>query len=182
MALTTYVSGEILTAASLNDNLAYAVTVPASSPLTTATFNETQASGTNGGTFTSGAWQKRTLNTTILNDITSCTLTSSVISLAAGTYMVNSSAPASGVNNNKVRLQNTTDSTTTILGTSERITVATDSSSRSVLQGVFTIAGTKNFELQHYAVTTRASEGFGQATVISGISEVYSTIQIVKVA
>ena len=32
MALTTYVSGEVLTAASLNDNLAYAVTVPASVP------------------------------------------------------------------------------------------------------------------------------------------------------
>jgi hypothetical protein len=31
MALTTYVSGEVLTAASLNDNLAYAVTVPVSS-------------------------------------------------------------------------------------------------------------------------------------------------------
>ena len=32
MALTTYVSGEVLTATSLNDNLAYAVTVPASTP------------------------------------------------------------------------------------------------------------------------------------------------------
>ena len=28
MALTTYTAGEVLTAASLNDNLAYAVTVP----------------------------------------------------------------------------------------------------------------------------------------------------------
>ena len=32
MALTTYTAGEVLTAASLNDNLAYAVTVPASTP------------------------------------------------------------------------------------------------------------------------------------------------------
>ena len=32
MALTTYIPGEVLTAASLNDNLAYAVTVPASTP------------------------------------------------------------------------------------------------------------------------------------------------------
>jgi hypothetical protein len=32
MPLTTYVSGEVLTAASLNDNLAYAVTVPAAVP------------------------------------------------------------------------------------------------------------------------------------------------------
>ena len=32
MALTTYTVGEVLTAASLNDNFAYAVTVPASTP------------------------------------------------------------------------------------------------------------------------------------------------------
>ncbi len=32
MALTTYTAGEVLTAASLNDNLAYAVTVPAAVP------------------------------------------------------------------------------------------------------------------------------------------------------
>jgi hypothetical protein len=32
MALTTYTAGEVLTAASLNDNLAYAITVPASTP------------------------------------------------------------------------------------------------------------------------------------------------------
>ena len=43
MALTTYTAGEVLTAASLNDNLAYAVTVPAAVPgglvfLTAVTF------------------------------------------------------------------------------------------------------------------------------------------------
>jgi len=32
MALTTYTAGEVLTAASLNDNLAFAITVPASTP------------------------------------------------------------------------------------------------------------------------------------------------------
>ena len=32
MALTTYTAGEVLTAASLNDNLAYAVTVPVAAP------------------------------------------------------------------------------------------------------------------------------------------------------
>jgi hypothetical protein len=38
MALTTYVSGEVLTAASLNDNLAYAVTVPAKVPMVQMVF------------------------------------------------------------------------------------------------------------------------------------------------
>ena len=179
MPLTTYTAGEVLTAASLNANFNYAVTVPG---LTTATFNETQASGTEGGTFTSGAWQKRTLNTTIANNITSCTLTSSVIALPAGTYMINASVPAFKVDPHKVRLQNTTDTTTTILGTTERLGSGDDSMGRSFLQGVFTIAGTKNFEVQHYGITTKATNGFGSAMGLASVSEIYSTIQIVKLA
>ena len=162
------------------DGAAWATLGP--SALSTATFNETQASGTNGGTFTSGAWQKRTLNTTILNDIASCTLTASVIALPAGTYMVNSSAPAYQVDPHKIRLQNTTDASTTILGTTERAATGDDSFTRSFLQGVFTITGTKNFELQHRCVTTRATVGFGQAMGVAGIDEIWSSIQIVKVA
>jgi hypothetical protein len=44
MALTTYVSGEVLTAASLNDNLAFAITVPAAAPgLSAAAVTTSQA-------------------------------------------------------------------------------------------------------------------------------------------
>ena len=162
------------------DGAAWATLGP--SALSTATFNETQASGTTGGTFTSGAWQKRTLNTTILNDITSCTLTASVIALPAGTYMLNSSAVAYFVDAHKLRLQNTTDSSTTILGTSERAGNGVDVATRSFIQGVFTITATKNFEVQHYAKTTQATTGLGFATTIASISEIYTTIQIVKLA
>jgi hypothetical protein len=56
MALTTYVSGEVLTAASLNDNLAYAVTVPAAVPgglvlISATTIGTTVANVTVSGAF-----------------------------------------------------------------------------------------------------------------------------------
>jgi hypothetical protein len=58
---TPFVSGAVLTASQLNgvvDNFA-----------DMAIFREEQASGTNGGTFTSGSYIKRTLNTTVVNNI-----------------------------------------------------------------------------------------------------------------
>ena len=75
---TAFVAGNVLEASQLNgvvDNFA-----------DIAIFNETQASGTQGGTNVAATWTKRTLNTTVVNNIGSCTLTSSVISLPAGTY------------------------------------------------------------------------------------------------
>ena len=56
MPLTTYTSGEVLTAASLNDNLAYAVTVPAAVPgglvlISATTIGTTVASVTVSGAF-----------------------------------------------------------------------------------------------------------------------------------
>jgi hypothetical protein len=146
----------------------------------TATFNDTKSSGTAGGTFTSGAWRTRDLNTTQFNGITSASLSSNQISLPAGTYYVIASAPAFYVNEHQVRFQNITDSTTAILGQnsgSGQILVAQPS---STLSGSFTIAGTKTFELQHRCATTKADNGFGAGP--NWGSEVYGQVSITKVA
>ena len=156
-------------------------TLGPSTSITSAIFNETQASGTNGGSSVATTWTKRVFNTTVVNNITGASIASSVITLPAGSYIVTASAPCYESNLFKIRLQNTTDSSTAALGTSEY-----DGSSavqtRGILSGYFTIAGNKNFELQHYVTSARANLGFGNPTSIASISEVYSTIQIDKVA
>jgi hypothetical protein len=147
-----------------------------------AIFNETQASGTAGGTFTSGSYVKRTLNTTVVNTIASCTLTSSVISLPAGTYQVFATAPAFQVTSHQTRLRNTTDSTDIQFGSTEYSSSAgIYTQSNSILQTVFTLTGTKNIELQHRCLTTRASYGLG-AECAFGNSEIYSQITITRIA
>ena len=148
--------------------------------LATAIFNETQASGTQGGTFTSGSYVKRTLNTTVVNQITSCTLTSSVISLPAGTYEVFATAPAQQVNSHQAKLRNTTDSADIQFGSSG-YTLTSGSGNVSILQTVFTLSGTKNIELQHRCETTRATVGLGSQTSFSN-DVVYSQITITKIA
>lgn len=138
-----------------------------------------KAAGTEGGTFTSGSWQTRTLNTTKTNEISSATLSSNQISLPAGTYYIEASAPAYFLNAHQAKLRNVTDSTDVIIGTTER--VATDTISRSFVVGRFTLSGTKTLELQHRCQTSFPTSGLGTAANF-GVVEVYSEVRIWKIA
>jgi len=139
-----------------------------------------KASGTGGGTFTSGSFQTRTLNTSVTNEISGASLSSNQITLPSGTYFIIASAPC--VNgDHKTKLRNTTDSTDTIIGTSERSNSSTDAFSRSFVIGRFTISAQKTFELQHRTGTTQSTNGFGVAVSFS-VVEVYADVQIWKVA
>lgn len=137
-----------------------------------------QAAGAHGGTFTSGAWRTRTLNTEVTDEITS-TLSSNQFTLPAGTYWVEAEAPALDCGNHKARLQNITDGTTALLGSSSR---SGDSNTQmtSNIRGRFTIAGAKTFELQHYCTTTKVTFGFGNAVDI-GVTEIYADIRVWKI-
>lgn len=147
-----------------------------------AIFRDEKASGTDGGTFTSGAWQTRTLNTTVFNGISGASLASDQVTLPAGTYEIEASAPARQVNHNQLRLYNVTDAATAIVGTSEISesggTIATP---RSFVTGIITIASTKAFRLEHRAASTFATSGFGAANAFGEV-EVYATIKIKKIA
>lgn len=143
---------------------------------------EEQTVGTNGGTFTSGAWTARILNTAVTNTITSATLVSSQISLPAGTYKIEAKAPAFLVYNHQAQLYNVTDASVAVLGTLEY--TANVISNSSEVSGIFTIAGTKVFELQHRCGVTRASDGYGDASQSGsfGVNAVYTSVLIQKLA
>jgi hypothetical protein len=176
MPLTTYTAGEVLTAASLNANFSFAA---ASNQI--AIFNETQASGTQGGTSTSGSLIKRTLNTTIINTITGCSIASSVITLPAGTFLIEANAPFGKSAFAKIVLRNTTASTNAIIGLSAYSGATIDASFICLLSGTVTTTASTNFELQYQVNTGLATQGLGFASGF-GYSEIYSTIQIEKIA
>ncbi|MFC1500994.1 hypothetical protein ACFL58_00900 [Elusimicrobiota bacterium] len=139
-----------------------------------------KASGTAGGTFTSGAWQTRTLNAVQAASGDFYSLSSNQITLATGTYRILASAPAYYVDSHKARFQNVTDATTAIYGASALAKASTQASSgRSIVMGVITIAAQKTFELQHRCATTRNTDGYGQAANF-GETEVYSAICIMR--
>lgn len=135
-----------------------------------------KASGTAGGTFTAGAWQTRTLNTTVTDTIGS-TLTSNQFTLPAGTYYFEAICPTLNTNSSQARLQNITDATTTLLGIN--CVTGTTAGGFGFVNGQFTITGTKTFELQNRCSITRATDGFGYACGWG--TEVYAEVRVWKV-
>lgn len=145
-----------------------------------AIFNDTK-NATAAGTFTGDIWTKRTLNTEVFNDITGASIASDVITLPSGTYEIMASAPAFDVDQHILRLRNTTDSTTTLNGSSEVTNVGAIIQTTALLIGAFTIASEKTFELQHICQTTKATYGLGNSTNITGADTVvYAQIKIKK--
>ena len=140
-----------------------------------------KASGTPGGTFTTGAWRTRTLNTIKTNEITGASLSSNQITLATGTYYINAMAPGFNLGRHQTALYNITDSSFEIIGSSEYGTASTNAVTRSFLNSRFTISAQKTFELQHRCETTDTTYGFGVDSVFSQVC-VYAEVQIWRIA
>lgn len=140
-----------------------------------------KSTGTDGGTFTSGAWQTRTLTTEVVDTGNLASLAANQITLQPGTYRVAWSTPGNDVRLHKSRLRNITAGTTTVVGTSEDAgnsggSAPAERSTCSSGRGRFSITAATVFELQHQCNTTKATNGFGVATGMSEI-EVYATIE-----
>ena len=148
--------------------------------------SDVKSNGTHGGTFTSGAWQTRDINTEDADTGGHCSISSNQITLAAGTYRCYIRCPAHRIGgNHKARLQNITDVATEILGSNAMgPDVGSDGGAGegdSVIQGRFTIATSKTLEIQDRCQATRATDGFGRACSF-GVSEIYTVAEFWKIA
>lgn len=143
-----------------------------------------QSSGTEGGTFTAGAWRTRTLNTEVVDTGGNCTLSSNQFTLDAGTYEIFAVAPGYQVERHVIRLQNVTDGTTTLSGVSANATSSSTTQTNSLINDRFVLASSKTFEIQHQCQATKASNGFGVAmgAVFTVAIEVYTSVFLRKVA
>ncbi|MCE3234527.1 MAG: hypothetical protein K0Q50_707 [Vampirovibrio sp.] len=134
---------------------------------------------TDGGTFTSGAWRTRDLNTEVQDTGGNCTLSTNQFTLSPGTYQIEASAPGFRVQDHQIRLQNITDGSTTLIGTSAAAENAVNTITRSFIQGQFSITANKTFEIQHQCSATGTTTGFGNAANYT--TEVYTTVVLRKV-
>lgn len=139
-----------------------------------------KAANTDGGNFTSGGDRTRVLNTVVINTISGASLASNQVTLPAGTYTVVGSAPGYQCGFHRTWLFNVTDTATTLLGSSED-QAGSIVQTRSHVQGGFTIAGDKVFELRHRCTTTRNTDGLGRSVNLNGANEVFADLLITKV-
>ena len=143
-----------------------------------------------GGTFTSGSWQTRTLNTEVDPDsIVTLDTSTNQFTLTAGSYRIDWSCPAYRVGNHQSKLKNITD-TINYYGSSETASNNTTvDGTVSMGSAVLTITGSKVFEIQHQAQATRDNSGFGLGLSTGLVAEtgdslvnVYSQVTITQLS
>lgn len=143
-----------------------------------------KSSGNDSGTFTAGAWRTRTFNTVLTNEITGASLSANQITLPAGTYWVEGSAPAYAVDRHKTRLYNVDDSSEELVGTNGFAYSTNLVETRSFVVGLVTLGAEKTLELQHRCATTKTTNGFGNkvGSAFTVTNETYSDIHIWRIA
>jgi hypothetical protein len=137
---------------------------------------EEQTSGTDGGTFTSGAWQIRTLNSEIFDDI-GITITASVFTLPAGTFYIRWRAPAFGVTYHMSRLYDVDGTAVVEYGTTayDQVSSANDIGA-SVGFAKVTPGSPTQYRIEHRATASYSTTGFGRASSLA--VEKYTVVEI----
>lgn len=108
---------------------------------------------------TSGSWSQLVLNTTVVNQINSASVSSNQVSLPAGTYhaklTVASPQVGSSLNTFKSRLRNVTDNATLAVSPTMGWSGggAAGGTPPVILEGTFTLSGTKTIQAQFYQNT-----------------------------
>jgi|CXWL01.1.fsa_nt_gi hypothetical protein len=150
------------------------ITAPETSVLETALFLDQRADGVVGGTASVGAWTTATLQTTKLNTIEGCSLTSDVITLPAGSYFVVASKMMGSPNSVGVRL---------ILGGGtifEGINGGISGTEDSIMSvhAAFTLVASDTLTLQYYAQSSGTTSDLGSVLLIAGNLETYASVLI----
>jgi hypothetical protein len=172
-------TGELVTAALLNQELRDRMEYLKKAHDSVVIIRDEKAQGAFGGTFNSGAWRTRDLNTEVYDPSNLASLASNQITLQPGTYLCFASAPAYTVIRHQARLQNVTDTVTLLLGTSEISGGADAVQTRSFIAGVFSISAQKTLEVQHQCGTSVTTSGFGQNANFT--TEVFTTITLIRI-
>ncbi len=135
-----------------------------------------------GGTTTGTTWTTRPLNTSVSNTITGASIATNVITLPAGTYKLVGYSCLYQCGLSQIRLRNTSDAATTLLGSITEM--GSGSQTEHVhcqIQGMFTLAASKNLELQYYVATAQTNDGLG-ADANTGENNVFADVLIEKVS
>jgi hypothetical protein len=149
-----------------------------SAGLVYAVIADQKAQNTNGGTFTSGAWRTRDLNTEITDPNGIVSISSNQFTLVAGDYLVRWSAPADAVNTHQSRLYNVTDASVVSVGTSAYSVTGSYAVTTSDGAARVSIVSTKTFRIEHQCNLTTAGTGFGRAGNFA--TEQYTMVEIHK--
>lgn len=126
-----------------------------------AIIEDQKGAGAGGGTFTSGAWRIRDLNTEVADPDGIVTLSSNEFTLGAGTYLIEWEAPAMRVSYHSTKLYDVTGASDAAYGTGEYSDNSVFVSNKSVGAYRVTLASSNTYRIEHRCNSTRSANGFG---------------------
>jgi len=144
---------------------------------------DSKTTGTNGGTFTLGAWRTRDLQTEVYDGI-GISIATNDFTIPAGNYLVRWNAPAFNVRAHQSRLYDVTNTAIIAAGSSEysrnpEIHAGGNVSNKSFGFARLTPSGDTAYRIEHYCEWTNTTYGFGDATGY-GPNELYTMVEIYK--
>ena len=147
-----------------------------------ATIKNVLAHNADGGSSTTGAWNKCPLNTVsgeaffvTLNDSTD------VFTLEPGTYEIEAVQPIVRPNRNQIVIYNEDTTTYAIVGTSNYFDDSNVGTGESSLRGVITITASTQFSLRYRVTNAQSNTGLGEPLgADSAVNSVYGQVKISK--
>jgi len=144
-----------------------------------AVIEDQKSDGTQGGTFTSGSYQIRNLNTEVFDVDGIVSVSSNQFTLAAGSYLIKWFANAKDVNGHQSALYDITASAYIEYGSTEQSLDAQQVTNKSLGSTRVTPSGSNVYEIRHRCDDTDNTEGYGQAANYGNV-ESYCLVEIYK--
>jgi hypothetical protein len=145
-----------------------------------AIFTHQTAAGVSGGDQVAGALYDLTLNTSEHDTVSWASRSSNIITLSAGTYLLEAWKNFNCGNSERVILQIWNNSDSSEVAVSACVYGASSSTGLSYACGVVTIAGSKGFKLRYRAQAGQPS-GLGHAYSMSSLPHVHHQFKITRI-
>ena len=186
----TITTAKIANNAVTMDKLATSGTLPAldGSALTglgggtsVAIIGDQQTKGTNSGTATAGSWFTRDLNTELADPDGIVSIASNQFTLGAGKYFIEFAVPGYDCGKHRSRLYNATATSVVAESDTGQLDASDNVGTTTTGRGYVDISSNTVFEIQQRVTTTRSNNGRGLAFNLTGETELYTQVSILKV-
>jgi hypothetical protein len=147
-----------------------------------AVLRDEKTDGTNGGSASATTWNARDLQTEVSNPDSIVTISSNQFTPISGNYLIMVTAAGLSLNGMRLRLYNVTGTAAVEEGLNAGAASASSILNTVSLVSRFTANGTDAYRIEHYATSTKATDGLGAALGDTGSNEVYMEIVLLKYA
>lgn len=144
-----------------------------------AVIGDQKGATTDGGTFSSGAFRTRDLNTEFADPHGIVSISSNRFTLGAGSYMIVAAAPCYNTYRHVALVYDVTGNSVAFMG---QTSFNANGMSVSWCIGRVSFSGNRSYEIRHRCDNGRTSIGFGIAHDYGGYNAVYTIVQIFKEA